>query len=122
MVSFNQTLPSFEHRAGFCNKILDGLRLSKNKQKKVYLPEDPFPHAQLVKENRIKHYKSLADVKDLRQPCILFCGHPSLRCGDIVHLIEAWGQQSTNALIITGIQLRKLCIAQELFGNFKCFW
>ncbi|CAG7668628.1 unnamed protein product [Allacma fusca] len=91
--------PHAESSLAYSNILAEWL--SKNKQKKVYLPEDPFPHAQLVKDGRIRHFKSLQDIKDLRQPCILFCGHPSLRCGDIVHIIETWGAQQAHALIIT---------------------
>lgn len=77
-------------------------RLSHNKQRKVYLPEDPFPHAQLVKDGRLRHCKALNTIPELRQPCVLFCGHPSLRFGDITHLIETWGSNPNNSIIFTG--------------------
>ena len=35
-------------------------------------------------------------------PCVVFTGHPSLRCGDSVHFMEAWGGSSKNAVIFTG--------------------
>lgn len=38
-------------------------------------------------------------------PCVVFSGHPSLRCGDAVHFIEAWGSCSKNAIIFTGTLL-----------------
>ena len=25
-------------------------------------------------------------------PCVVFTGHPSLRCGDAVHFMEVWGR------------------------------
>lgn len=36
-----------------------------------------------------------------KSPCIVFAGHPSLRFGPAVHLLEAWGGSSKNALFIT---------------------
>jgi len=45
-------------------------RLSQSKQNKVYFPEEPFPHAQLVKSGRLKHFKHVYtdDLwNDLRQ-------------------------------------------------------
>ena len=36
-----------------------------------------------------------------RQPCVVFCGHPSLRFGDVVHFIEMWGSNSNNLIIFT---------------------
>lgn len=46
------------------------IRLSQSKQNKVYFPEEPFPHAQLVKSGRLKHFKHVYtdDLwNDLRQ-------------------------------------------------------
>jgi integrator complex subunit 9 len=33
--------------------------LSHGKQSKVYVPEEPFPHANLVRENRLKSFRSV---------------------------------------------------------------
>ncbi|PSN51028.1 Integrator complex subunit 9 [Blattella germanica] len=68
--------------------------LSTVKQSKVYLPEEPFPHATLVRNGRLKHFKHIYTEgfsSDYRQPCVVFCGHPSLRFGDAVHFVELWG-------------------------------
>ncbi|KAF7994273.1 hypothetical protein HCN44_003363 [Aphidius gifuensis] len=94
--------------------------LSTNKQNKVYLPEEPFPHAFLVKNLRFKHFtsawadgfrKTLAEARACpskfventlsewalvtkyinRQPCVVFCGHKNLRFGDAVHFVQLWG-------------------------------
>ncbi|KAG8234922.1 hypothetical protein J437_LFUL015330 [Ladona fulva] len=78
--------------------------LSQAKQKKVYLPEEPFPHAFLVKNGRLKHFKNLyaeGFSTDYRQPCVVFCGHPSLRFGDSVHFVELWGSNPLHTIIFT---------------------
>ena len=35
-------------------------------------------------------------------PCVVFTGHPSLRCGDAVHFMDIWGSNNKNAVIFTG--------------------
>ncbi|XP_025103856.1 integrator complex subunit 9-like isoform X2 [Pomacea canaliculata] len=76
--------------------------LSTGKQSKVYLPECPFPHAELVNSGRLRHFKDINELgSDFQMPCILFTGHPSLRMGDAVHFIEAWGKNAANTVIFT---------------------
>lgn len=77
--------------------------LCHNKQSKVYLPEPPFPHAELIQTNKLKHYPSIHGdfSNDFRQPCVVFTGHPSLRFGDVVHFLELWGKSSLNTIIFT---------------------
>ncbi|XP_048515351.1 integrator complex subunit 9 isoform X5 [Athalia rosae] len=78
--------------------------LSTSKQKKVYLPEEPFPHAFLVKNARLKHFTSTyaeGFSTDYRQPCVVFCGHPSLRFGDAVHFVQMWGNSAQHTIIFT---------------------
>ena len=78
--------------------------LSSVKQNKVYIPDEPFPHANLVKNARLKHYKHIYSEgfsTDFRQPCVVFCGHPSLRFGDVVHFIELWGSNPQHTIIFT---------------------
>ncbi|CAL4069691.1 unnamed protein product, partial [Meganyctiphanes norvegica] len=78
--------------------------LSSSKQGKVYQMDDPFPHAHLVRTGRLKAFKSLhaeGFSMEYRQPCIMFCGHPSLRFGDAVHFIEMWGSNPQNAILFT---------------------
>uniref|UniRef100_A0A8C6WNK5 Integrator complex subunit 9 n=1 Tax=Neogobius melanostomus TaxID=47308 RepID=A0A8C6WNK5_9GOBI len=73
------------------------------KQSKVYLPEPPFPHAELIQTNKLKHYPSIHGdfSNEFRQPCVVFTGHPSLRFGDVVHFMELWGKSSLNTIIFT---------------------
>eukprot|EP00064_Thunnus_orientalis_P017968 superscaffoldBa00003976_g18054 len=77
--------------------------LCHNKQSKVYLPEPPFPHAELIQTNKLKHYPSIHGdfSSEFRQPCVVFTGHPSLRFGDVVHFMELWGKSSLNTIIFT---------------------
>ncbi|KAK3764323.1 hypothetical protein RRG08_008805 [Elysia crispata] len=77
--------------------------LSPVKQSKVFLPECPFPHADLLSKGRLKNFSSIHSglTTDFHTPCILFTGHPSLRMGDIVHFIELWGSSSANTIIFT---------------------
>lgn len=78
--------------------------LSSAKQAKVYLPEEPFPHAQLVRGGRLKPFSSIQAegfTADFHTPCIVFAGHPSLRFGDVVHFMELWGPSSNNVVIFT---------------------
>ncbi|XP_043918652.1 integrator complex subunit 9 [Protopterus annectens] len=77
--------------------------LCHNKQSKVYLPEPPFPHAELIQTNKLKHYPSIHGdfSNDFKQPCVVFTGHPSLRFGDVVHFMELWGKSSLNTVIFT---------------------
>ncbi|XP_006820079.1 LOW QUALITY PROTEIN: integrator complex subunit 9-like [Saccoglossus kowalevskii] len=73
------------------------------KQSKVYLPEPPFPHGELVKGGRLKHFPSIHGefTNQFKTPCVVFTGHPSLRFGDAVHFMELWGKSSMNTVIFT---------------------
>lgn len=78
--------------------------LSANKQSKVYIPEEPFIHGHLSRSARLKSFRSLHDENfsnEYRQPCVMFCGHPSLRFGDVIHFIELWGSSPNNAVVFT---------------------
>ncbi|KAG7173243.1 Integrator complex subunit 9-like [Homarus americanus] len=78
--------------------------LSSSKEGKVYSLDDPFPHAHLTRHGRLKPFKSLhaeGFSSEYRQPCIVFCGHPSLRFGDAVHFIDMWGNNPQNAILFT---------------------
>ncbi|KAH7969080.1 hypothetical protein HPB52_014524 [Rhipicephalus sanguineus] len=78
--------------------------LSSAKQAKVYIPEEPFPHAQLVRGGRLKPFSSIKAegfTADFHTPCIVFAGHPSLRFGDVVHFMELWGPSPNNVVIFT---------------------
>jgi integrator complex subunit 9 len=40
--------------------------------------------------------------RECRTPCVIFTGHPSLRLGPVVHLLDLWGGDARNALMVTG--------------------
>ncbi|XP_030745893.1 integrator complex subunit 9 [Sitophilus oryzae] len=78
--------------------------LSSAKQNKVYVPDEPFPHAVLVKNSKLKHFKHIYSEgfsTDFQEPCVVFCGHPSLRFGDVVQFIELWGNNPRNCIVFT---------------------
>ncbi|CAH1776090.1 unnamed protein product [Owenia fusiformis] len=77
--------------------------LSSRKQSRVYLPEYPFPHTELISQGKLQHYKTIHGElsKNYRTPCVVFTGHPSLRFGDVVHFLELWGKSSSNTIIFT---------------------
>lgn len=73
--------------------------------KAARVPEEPFPHAALARAGRLRIAASLTDLAadgDFRQPCVVFAGHPSLRFGAAVHLVELWGSNPNHAVIFTG--------------------
>ena len=99
--------------------------LSPAKHNRVYVPEEPFIHGALLRGGRLKSFSSLGletVTKEYRQPCVVFTGlylcviksicrliitylylvgHPSLRCGDVVHFLELWGSNSNNLIVFT---------------------
>lgn len=94
--------PAADAALAYANILAEWLSLGK--QTRVYLPEEPFPHAALVRQGRLRHYPSVhheAFGADFRTPCVVFCGHPSLRFGDAVHFVEMWADNPLHAIIFT---------------------
>ncbi|VDK79733.1 unnamed protein product [Litomosoides sigmodontis] len=77
--------------------------LSEKKQNMVNIPEEPFKHGVMSRNGRLKVYDNIYDdfCRQMRTPCVIFTGHPSLRVGNAVHFLEMWGSDSKNALIMT---------------------
>lgn len=73
------------------------------KKSKVFIPEQPFPHSEFVSSGRLKYFPNIhSGLGSVYQtPCVVFTGHPSLRCGDAVHFMEAWGNSPKNCVIFT---------------------
>lgn len=59
--------------------------------------------SQFISSGRLKHFPNVHGGLGAvyQSPCVVFTGHPSLRCGDAVHFMEAWGNSAKNAIIFT---------------------
>ena len=78
--------------------------LSPGKHNRVYVPEEPFVHGGLVRGGRLKSFSSLgcdSVTSEYRQPCVVFTGHPTLRCGDVVHFMQLWANNPNNLVVFT---------------------
>uniref|UniRef100_A0A0N5ADZ1 Beta-Casp domain-containing protein n=1 Tax=Syphacia muris TaxID=451379 RepID=A0A0N5ADZ1_9BILA len=77
--------------------------LSEKKQEYFYLPDQAFAHGKMLKSGRLKVYDTSHGTfsRQMRTPCVIFCGHPSLRLGDAVNFLEMWGSDARNAIIMT---------------------
>jgi len=85
------------------NSTILGEWMSKSKQDKIFLPETPLTHPEMTKAGRLFHFPNIYSGSfgtKLKSPCIVFAGHPSLRCGDVVHLIKLWGNNPKHTLIM----------------------
>lgn len=71
---------------------------------------------QMLKNGRLKVYNTShgAFSRQMRTPCVIFCGHPSLRLGDAIHFLEMWGRDARNAIIMTGVLLGEVLIVVVL--------
>lgn len=77
----------------------------KNLQDKTLLPEWPFGHSDLARSDRLVVLDSMTrlSASGIRTPSVIFAAHPSLRCGDAVHLMTLLGKHARNTVILTGI-------------------
>eukprot|EP01095_Lingulamoeba_sp_RSL-Kostka_P015286 TRINITY_DN697_c1_g1_i2.p1 TRINITY_DN697_c1_g1~~TRINITY_DN697_c1_g1_i2.p1 ORF type:complete len:687 (-),score=161.08 TRINITY_DN697_c1_g1_i2:36-2096(-) len=76
--------------------------LCPKKQEKVNKPEPPFYHEKMMSENQLYFFDNITDLihdPNFREPCVIFSGHPSLRMGDIVHLINIYSSNPNNTLL-----------------------
>ncbi|TKR82597.1 hypothetical protein L596_016294 [Steinernema carpocapsae] len=91
--------------------------LSEQKQKRVYIPDEPFAHTELVKKGRLRVYPSIHGdfSRQFKTPCVMITGHPSLRVGDAVHFLEMWGNDGKNSIIITDPDYP----LEAVYGPFK---
>jgi len=89
--------------------------LCKQKQDRVYLPETPFPYSNMIRtailtqiQNLHTNFAAVAIQKpktykfpnSLKEPCVIYVGHPTCRYGDVVHLITMLGSNPRNTIII----------------------
>ncbi|GMR59572.1 hypothetical protein PMAYCL1PPCAC_29767 [Pristionchus mayeri] len=91
--------------------------LSDGHQERVYMPEEPFRHHRMMETKKIKVYDSIYGEfsRELKTPCVIITGHPSLRVGDAAHLIEMWGNDPRNAVIISDAEYPP----QDVYGPFE---
>ncbi len=50
----------------------------------------------------------------------MFCGHPSLRFGDVLHFIDLWGNSAMNTIVFTGTNLSKMSCSYVTFLVLIC--
>jgi hypothetical protein len=55
----------------------------------------------------------------LFQPCVMFCGHPSLRFGDVIHFIELWGNNPNNTIVFTGKKIWLFVTCKKLISRLR---
>ncbi|KAF9094764.1 Integrator complex subunit 9 [Mortierella sp. GBA35] len=94
--------------------------MAPRKQEMVYLPEAPLLHGILLEKGPAKHYKSVhgAFSSDLKLPCIVFGGHPSLRSGPMVNLLHMWGHKSNNSIVFIEPRM-DVTASMEPFENLE---
>jgi integrator complex subunit 9 len=76
-----------------------------SKRDNTYVPEPPFPHLDMVRVGRLVVVPACdhpAFAAALQRPSVIFATHPSLRCGDAVHLVRVLGPNPKHTLIGTG--------------------
>eukprot|EP01105_Mastigella_eilhardi_P007452 TRINITY_DN1888_c0_g1_i1.p1 TRINITY_DN1888_c0_g1~~TRINITY_DN1888_c0_g1_i1.p1 ORF type:complete len:590 (+),score=129.76 TRINITY_DN1888_c0_g1_i1:2-1771(+) len=86
--------------------------LCAEKQALGFIPETPFVHTAMHACGSLLHYPTTAYqvftsaqrnavfATALREPCIVFAGHPSCRGGDVTHLARMWGSSPKNAVVL----------------------
>ena len=85
--------------------------MCKSKQDSTYVPEPPFPHLDMIRLGRLVVVPSIhhpAFAPALQAPSVIFATHPSLRCGDAVHLVRVLGTSARNTLICTGASPKRV--------------
>lgn len=77
--------------------------LNEEYRDRAYLPEEPFTHGRMIRENRLKVYPSVDGKfsEGFKSPCVVFCTHYSLRMGPAVHLLSQWKNSPKNAIVFT---------------------
>jgi hypothetical protein len=55
------------------------------------------------KETRIEGGAKGEDLITFRSPAVVFAGHPSLRFGEALDLLNSWKHDKKNSLILIGI-------------------
>ncbi|KAJ1972820.1 Integrator complex subunit 9 [Dimargaris xerosporica] len=77
--------------------------MCQGKQALIYLPEAPLAQDELISTRRLQYHANLADLelKSYQEPCIILAGHPSLGLGAAPQLLQRWGENDRNSVIVT---------------------
>ncbi|PRP82440.1 integrator complex subunit 9-like [Planoprotostelium fungivorum] len=103
--------PSGEYILAYSSIVSEWL--CKAKQEKVYTPEPPFLFEEMRRLDRLCCMRDatisadvqpngnggLGSLKHIKEPCVVFSGHPSLRFGAVTQLLNAWGPNSKNSIV-----------------------
>ncbi|MCP9265256.1 Integrator complex subunit 9-like protein [Dirofilaria immitis] len=92
--------------------------LSEKKQNMVNIPEEPFKHGLMSRNGRLKVYDNIYDnfCRQMRTPCVIFTGHPSLRIGNAVHFLEILDFSQLNPSILPDLA-PKLLVMPEVYAQ-----
>jgi integrator complex subunit 9 len=95
---------SSEHSLAYSN--ISSEWMCETKQMKTYEASDPFDHGSMLRNGDLKIFTGLntsfANVfhQNKANPCIIFTGDPSLRFGEITHLIKLFNKNPKNSMIL----------------------
>eukprot|EP00698_Gefionella_okellyi_P023271 TRINITY_DN7898_c0_g1_i1.p1 TRINITY_DN7898_c0_g1~~TRINITY_DN7898_c0_g1_i1.p1 ORF type:complete len:375 (-),score=80.86 TRINITY_DN7898_c0_g1_i1:14-1138(-) len=92
--------PSADHALAYAN--ISGEWCCDARRDKIYLPDDPFGYSEMLRKSRLKTFRTVtgAFAAQYREPCVVFAGHTSLRCGDAVPLIDMLASDERSALLL----------------------
>ncbi|CAK4520146.1 unnamed protein product [Aphanomyces euteiches] len=88
--------------------------LCDSKIQKLYSGESPFVHAAMAKLGHLRILPPGSPLP-LDEPCVIFASHPSVRFGDVVHLIPRLQTRATNAIIFIDPHVNP----QQAMGPFQ---
>ncbi|KAG0236512.1 Integrator complex subunit 9 [Actinomortierella wolfii] len=92
--------------------------MAPRKQEMVYLPEAPMLHAKLLEQGTANNYKTIhgAFSADLKYPCIVFGGDPTLRSGAMVNLLHIWGNKPNNTIVMIDPRVDQVAALEPYAG------
>jgi len=74
--------------------------LNKSRQERSFMPETPFFHQDMMRKGQFHSCASVSSSFQPSEPCIIFAGHPSCRMGDIVPLLNVYGDNPKNSIFL----------------------
>ncbi|KAL1919294.1 uncharacterized protein VTP21DRAFT_1987 [Calcarisporiella thermophila] len=71
------------------------------RQEKMYLPENPLGHSDLIAQKRLLLYSDVNDEfgRAYRELCIVFAGHHSMLAGPAKRFMKLWAQNERNTVV-----------------------